>query len=274
MAQMTALMSPTLGPIARTVAIAPIGDKGPPEILDSAAIIARRTLQLADPFEDMGAMIIRHLALRVSEQTGDGAATAAILANALVRAAQPCLAAGSNPVALRRGMERGLEIACAELRRQARMIELPSEIASVAAGAVGDQDVAEMIGEVVDAVGADGAILVENSAGPKTECEYVEGVRWNEGYLSHFLLKPGESTARLLDPRIHATDIALERADQLVPALEACVAAGDRSLLVIAPEVRDAALGLLIANRDRGVVDSVMAVKAPAFGVTQTQILE
>jgi chaperonin GroEL len=274
MTRMTALMSPTLGPTPRTVAIAPIGDNGPPEILDSAAIIARRTLQLADPFEDMGAMIIRHMALRVAEQTGDGAATTAILATSLVRASLPCLTAGYNLVALRRGIERGLEIARAELHRQAHSIELPSEIAAVAVAALGDQDVADLIGEVIDAVGADGAILVENSAGPKTECEYVDGVRWNEGYLSHFLLKPEESTARLLNPRILATDIALERSDQLVPALEACVATGDRSLLVIAPEVRDSALGLLIANRERGVVDSAMAVKAPSFGVVQTRILE
>jgi chaperonin GroEL len=222
----------------------------------------------------MGAMIIRHLALRVFEQVGDGSATAAVLAHALVRAAMPCLAAGCNPTALRRGLERGLDIARAELRRQAYSIELPSEIAAVALGAVGDQELADLVGETIDSAGTDGAILFENAAGPHTECEYVEGVRWNEGYLSNFLLKDGESTARLLSPRILATDIPVERAEQLVPALEACAAAGERSLLLIAPEVRDSAVGMLVVNRERGVLDSAVAVKAPSFGTQQSGILE
>jgi chaperonin GroEL len=274
MGQMAALMRPTLGPVPRTVAIAPVGDSGPPEILDSAATIARRTLQLADPFEDMGAMIIRHLALRVFEQVGDGAATAAVLACALVREAMPCLAAGCSQAALRRGIERGLDIVRVELRRQAHSIELPSEIAAVALGAVADQKLAELIGETIDSVGTDGAILFENAAGPETESEYVDGVRWNEGYLSNFLLKDGESTARLLGPRILATDIPVERAEQLVPALEVCASAGERSLLVIAPEMRDSAVGMLVLNRQRGVLDSAIAVKAPSFGAQQSGILE
>ena len=274
MTQMAALMRPTLGPVARTVAIAPIGSNGAPEILDNAAIIARRTLQLADPFENIGAMIIRHLALRVYEQAGDGSATAAVLATALMRAAVPCLAAGYSPISLRAGMERALDLARAELRGQAQAIELPSDIAAVAVGAVGDQHLAQVIGEAVDSVGSDGAVLVENAAGPRTECEYVDGVQWNEGYLSHFLLKPGETTARLLDPRVLVTDVPLAHSDQLVPVLEACVASGQRSLLVIAPEVGDRAVGLLVANRERGVLDTAMAVKAPSFGVVQIQILE
>jgi chaperonin GroEL len=274
MDQMTALMRPTLGPVAGTVAIAPPGANAPPEVLDSAATIARRTLQLPDRFENIGAMIVRDLALRVFDEVGDGAATAAILATALVRSTAPCLAAGCNPTGLRRGMEHGLEIASAELRRQAQPIELPTEIAAVARGSVGDDKLARLIGEVVDSVGPDGAILFENAVGPHTECEYHDGVSWNEGYLSHFLLKPRETTARLLNPRILATDIPVERAEQLVPVLESCIGSGDRSLLVVAPEVRDAALGLLVLNRERGVLDSVMAVRAPSFGVAQTQIVE
>jgi chaperonin GroEL len=271
---MTALLRPTLGPVARTVAIAPIGDHAAPEVLDSGATIARRTLQLADPFEDMGAMIVRHLVLRMFEQVGDGTVTAAILTHALLRGATPSIAAGSSPVAIRRGMERGLQIARAELRAQAQPITLASEIAAVAFGAVHDQSLANMIGEIVDSVGPDGAVLFENSAGPTTEYEYVDGIRWNEGYLSHFLLKSGESTARLLNPRILVTDIPVERAEQLIPTLEACAAAGDRGILVIAPEVRDSAVGLLVNNREHGVLDHAMAVKAPSFGVLQTHILE
>jgi chaperonin GroEL len=274
MDQMAALMRPTLGPIGGTVAIAPMRTDAAPEILDSGATIARRTLQLADPFENIGAMIVRHLALRVFEEVGDGATTAVILATRLVRSAAPCLAAGCSATDLRRGLQRGAAIASAELRRQAEPIDRPSEIAAVAQAAVGDEKIAALIGEVVDSVGADGAVLFENGVGPETVCEYQDGVSWNEGYLSYFLLRSGESTARLLNPRILATDIPLERAEQLVPVLEACVASGDRSLLVIASEVRDAALGLLVLNRERGVLESVMVVRAPSFGATQTQILE
>ena len=271
---MSALLRPTLGPVPRTVAIAPIGNHGPPEVLDSGATIARRTLQFANPFEDMGAMLVRHLALRVFEHVGDGTVTAAVLAHALLRAATPCIAAGCSPIAIRSGMERGLQIARTELRRQAQPVALPAEIAAVAFGAVRDEALAETIGEIVDSVGPDGAILFENSAGPATNYEYVDGIRWNEGYLSHFLLRAGETTARLLNPRILVTDISVERAEQLVPALEACAGAGERSILVIAPEVRDSALGLLVKNRERGVLDHAMAVKAPSFGAPQTAILE
>jgi len=161
---MTGLMRPTIGPAARTVAIAPIGGNGPPEILDSGATIARRTIQLSDPFADMGAMIVRHVALRVFEQTGDGTATAAILTQSLVREAACQLAAGCSPVELRRGVERGREITRAELRQQARSIEHPVEIASVIAGAVGNPELAAMVGEIVDAVGPEGAVLFENAA--------------------------------------------------------------------------------------------------------------
>jgi chaperonin GroEL len=219
-------------------------------------------------------MIVRDLALRVFEEVGDGAATAAIIATALVRAAAPCLASGSSPVDLRLGLERGLHVASAELHNQVQAIDLPSEIAAVAFAAVGDEKLATLIGEVVDSVGRDGAVLFENGVGAETVCEYQDGLSWNEGYLSHFLLKPGETTARLLNPRIFLSDIAVEQAEQLLPVLEACLASGDRNLLVIAPELRDAALGLLVVNRERGVLDSAVAVRAPSFGVTQSQIAE
>jgi chaperonin GroEL len=272
--QMNDLIRPTLGPTARTVAIAPARSGGPPEILDSAATIARRTIQLADPFEDMGAMLMRDLALRVFEQTGDGVATSVVLARALVRGAVRCVAAGCSPVLIRQGAERGLAAARTELRALSRSIALPGEVASVVAGSLGDSELAKMVGEIVDSVGTEGAVLFENSAGPETTYEYVEGARWNEGYLSYFLLKPGESTARLVNPRILVTDHRLERAEQLVPALEACLATGDRGLLVIAPQVGDSAVSLLVVNRERGLLDHAMAVKAPSFGVQQTRILE
>jgi len=203
--------------------------------------------------------------------------TAAVLAQSLMHAGVHYVAAGGNPVFVARGMQLGLETAVAELRRQARTIDGPAEIARVVAGSLFQHrsDLAEMLGEVVDAVGPDGAILVEDAPGTTTDREYVDGVRWNEGFVSSFLLRPEEATtSRVLNPRVLITDYALERAEQLVPALEACVGAGDRSLLVVAPEVRDAAVGLLVTNRERRVLDGVLAVKAPGFGIQRTRILE
>lgn len=272
---MASLVRPTLGPLARTVAIQRLVGSQPPEILDSAATIVRRTIQLADPFEDMGGMLIRHLVWRVFEREGDGGATAAVLTQSLVHAGTRYVAAGGNPVLVRRGMERGLAVAMAELRRQAQTIDGPTEIANVVAGSVRNADVADMIGEVVDAVGPDGAILVEDAQGTHTILEYIDGVRWNEGYVSVFLLRQDEgATARMQNPRVLVTDYALERAEDLLPTLEACVRAGERTLLIVAPEIRDSAVGLLVVNRERGVLDGAVAVKAPSFGPQRTRILE
>jgi chaperonin GroEL len=274
MDRMTALVRPTLGPSARTVAIARAGANEAPEVLDSAATIVRRTIQLADPFEDMGAMIVRHLVWRTFETAGDGGATAAVLCQRLVREALTCLAAGYNPVPLRRGVERALAAAVEALGRQARPVELPAEIAGLVAGTVRDPALAEMIGEVMDAVGPDGAVVIEPGSSTRTVCDYVEGVEWNEGYVSHFLLPEDQTTVRLSEPFVLLTDQVVERAEQLVPALEACVKAGGRSLLVVAADVRDPAVGLLVLNRERGILDSAVAVKAPSLGVQRTRILE
>ena len=274
MSLMTGLLRPTLGPTARTVAIARLVGSGPPEILDSAATIARRTIQLADPFEDMGAMLVRDMVWQLFERVGDGTATAAVLAQALVRGSARCIAAGVSAASVRRGIERGLAVALAELRRRARAIEGPAEIANVAAGVVRDPALTEMIGEIVDSVGPDGAALVEDAEASETGYEYVDGLRWNEGYVSPHLLEAGQTTARLINPRIFVTDRPLERAEQLLPAVEVCVAAGERRLLVIAPEVRDSAVALLVVNRRNGVLESAVAVRAPAVGAQRTRILE
>jgi chaperonin GroEL len=276
--RMASLLRPTLGPLPRTVAIGRLsGLSQGPEVLDNGAVIARRTLQLADPFEDMGGMLVRHLAWRMYERAGDGSATAAVLAQALMHAGVRYIAAGGNPVSVTRGMQRGLHVALDALRCQARTIDGPADIARLVGGnvSVGGADLAEMLGEVMDAVGPDGAVLVQDAQGTRTEHEYVDGMRWNEGIVSTFLLRPDEAvTSRMMNPRIFVTDYWLERAEQLVPVLEACVAAGERNLFIVASEVRDSAVGVLVANRERGLLDGVVAVKAPSFGVQRTRILE
>jgi chaperonin GroEL len=273
--RMTALLRPTLGPLARTVVIGRMVGSDPPEVLDSGATIARRTLQLADPFEDMGAMLIRHVAWRTHELVGDGSSTAAVLACSILAGGLRYVEAGGNPVRVRAGLELGLEVALRELCRQARPIDGPRDIANLIAGAVREVELAEMLGEIVDAAGPDGAILVEDAQTTRTSCEYLDGVRWNEGYLSSFLLRSDQiSGARLINPRILVADHPLARAEDLLPVLEVCVAAGERNLFIVAPEIGDAAVGLLTLNRERGVLDGAMAVRAPSMGEQRAAILE
>lgn len=274
MSKMARLLSVTLGPRAHTVAMAPMIGQRPPEILDSAAIIARRMTGVGDPFEDMGAMIVRHLAWRVHERVGDGVATAAVLSHALVEQAEIQIAAGASPVSLKRGIERGLEATLGALARQTRRVDEAEEIAALIAGTVRDPDLAARIGSIVEAVGPDGSILIEEGEGIETTWEYEEGVRWHEGYVSPHLLKKGETVVRLLEPRILVTNHIVERVEQLLPALEACAAAGERSLLVIAQDVRDAAVAIMVLNREGSQFDHVMAAKAPHFGDQRAGILD
>lgn len=274
MRTMTRLLRVTLGPRARTVMIAPLVTTRPPEILDSAAVIARRMTGVGDYFEDMGAMLVRHLCWRVHERVGDGVATAAVLTQAIVERAETYIAAGGSPVPIKRGIELGLAAALAELRRQARRVDEPAELAALIGGTVRDQELAQRIGSIVDAVGPDGSIQIEDGDGIETISEYLEGVRWNEGYISPHLLKDGETTVRLMEPRILVTNHHVERVEQLLPSLEACAAAGERSLLVIAPEVKDAAIALMVVNRQRNQFDQIMAAKAPHFGEQRAGILD
>lgn len=274
MSRMARLLRVTLGPAGRSVMIAPLVGQRPPEVLDSAAIVARRMTGVGDPFEDMGAMIVRHLAWRLFERVGDGVATAAVLTQAIVEGAEVYLAAGGSAVGVRRGLERARDAVLADLRRQARRVDEPEEIAALIAGTLRDPDLAARIGSIVEAVGPDGSIQVEDGDGVETTWEYLDGVRWAEGYLSPHLLKKGETTVRLLEPRILITNRHVERVEELLPALEACAAAGERTLLVVAPAIKEAALALLVANRERDRFDHIMAVKAPHFGDQRAGILD
>ena len=275
MQRMTSLVRPTLGPLPRTIAIDHIVGSRPPEVLDNAALIARRTLQLRDPFEDMGGMLIRHLVWRVYDQVGDGAATAAVLAEALTRAGVRYIAAGGNPIPIRRGMQAGLEVVVAELERQARAIDGPDEIARASSAACA---MLSWPGSSARSSMPWGPTAPSASRTPRARRpshEYIDGVRWNEGYVSPFLLdQDAGSTIRLLDPRILVTDYVLERAEDVLPTLEACVAAGEQRLFIVAPEIRDGVVGVLVANRQRGVLDGAIAVRAPLFGSLREGVLE
>jgi chaperonin GroEL len=259
---MSRLAALTYGPTPRTVAIQRLVGSGPPEILDSAATIARRTIELPDPFENAGAMLVRDTLLGVQERVGDGGALAAVLLHRLLVESARYLAGGGDAVELRAGLETGLACVHCALESQVQPIDTATQIQSLIASLVTDPHVVEVLAEVLEAVGAEGVVLVEGGQSLDTTREYLDGVRWDEGYLSPHFVKDG-SVARVVQPCILVTDLAIERAEQLVPLLEVCVASGRRQLMIVGPEVRDAAMGLVFANLQRGVLDGAVAVKAP-----------
>lgn len=271
---MAALVMPTLGPLARLVVIAGQFPRDTPEVLDHAATILRRTIQTDDPFADMGAMLIRQLAWLVFRRVGDGSATAVTLAHALIHEAAVAIAAGADPNAMRRGITAGLAAARAALCEQARTVDTAAGLAGCIAGIVRDAALADCIGEVVESVGPDGAVLIEDWKGTSITIDYLDGLRWPSGLLSPYLLSADETSGRLQEPRIFVTDRVLTNLDDVMPVLEACVTAGERCLLVIAPEVGAAVLGLLVTNRDHGVLDGVLAVRAPGDEHTRAAIIE
>jgi chaperonin GroEL len=269
---MAALVAPTLGPTARTVAVGSLVSKTP-EVLDSGATIARRTIQLADPFEDMGGMLLRHVLLSVVERTGDGTATTAVLTHALVHALHRYVAQGGNTVEVDRGLDCALHGVLDALRVQARPIEGADAISGVAAAVVGDSHIASVIGEIFDATGPDGAVVVESGEATDTTFEYMQGVRWDGGLVSEVFLDAGQATARLLEPRILLADCVLETPEQVLPVLEACLSEGERRLFIVAQHVREPVVALLAINRQRGVLEGVAAVRAPSTGDTRAAIL-
>jgi chaperonin GroEL len=270
--QMAGLVAPTLGPIAGTVAIDSLVSQTP-EVLDSGATIARRTIQLADPFEDMGGMLVRDLLRQVFERVGDGTATTAVLTRALVHGVERYLTAGGNARQVERELRCALEVAVEALSAMAQPIDGARAIANVVASVVNQPRVAEVVGEVLETTGPDGAVVVEGGEAIETTFEYIEGVRWDEGVFSEVFLAGGQTTVRLLEPRILVTDCMLERAEQVMPVLEACLAAGERRLLVIAPDIREAVVGLLALNVERGVFESIVAVRTPSTGDVRAAIL-
>jgi chaperonin GroEL len=267
------LVEPTLGPLPRTVLVSPVtGDR--PEALDSAATIARRIYQLASAEDNVGAMLMRHLTWRVFEEVGDGTATAAVIAGTLVQEAHRAITAGAGAVGLRRGIEQGRDLALQVLREQARPLDGRGPLAAVIGGAIHDDGIAGKVAEVLTSVGVDGAIMVEDGIDVATTYEYVDGMRWNEGWHSPSFRRGPETTIQQLEPRILIAGAPIERPEQLVPAIEACRQTETRELFVIAPSIGDAALATLLLNRERGVLTNAVAVKAPSYGEMRAAILQ
>ncbi|MDQ3702869.1 MAG: chaperonin GroEL [Chloroflexota bacterium] len=277
--QMANVLRVTLGPMARAVVMAPIISTRAPELLTDSATIARRIIELPDPYVNMGAMLIRHMAWRMREKVGNGAATAAVIAQALLHEANYQFSAGANVMMLKRGIERGLGTAYAELQGLARPMESPEQIEAMAiAAAAGDVEIGRYVAEMLEIIGTDGVILVEDHAGRKTDREYVEGLQWDSGYVSaYFCTDLDRMEAVVENPIILSTDVNVETAQQILPIMEVIMAKKDElgigGFVLIANEISGPALAIMVANTEKKTLPC-LGIKAPGAGDRRVRILE
>ena len=261
----------TLGPRGRTVIID--RDFGPPQIVNSGVVVAR-SIELEDRFENMGAQLLREVASRTSEMAGDGTTTATVLAHSMIQEGLKYLAAGMNPMDLKRGIDLAVDAVVKELKKLAQPSTTSQEIAHVASiSANNDRSIGELLANAMDKVGRDGAISIEDGTGLVSEHEVVEGLQFDRGYLSSYFINSTEKQAVLLEnASILLCEQKLSAVKDLVPLLEA-VAQSGAPLLVIAEDVDADALAMLVINNMRGVVKTC-AVKAPGFGDKRKAMLQ
>ena len=260
----------TLGPKGRNVVL----DKkyGAPLITNDGVTIAKE-IELEDPFENMGAQLIKEVATKTNDIAGDGTTTATLLAQAIVREGLKNLAAGANPMVLKRGIEAATEAAVEGLKEISRPISGKQAIAQVASISAGDETIGQLISDAMDKVGNDGVITVEESKTMKTELTTVEGMQFDRGYASAYMVTDSDKmVAELADPMILITDKKISNIQEILPVLEQVVQAG-RKLLIIAEDVEGEALATLVLNKLQGRFTCV-AVKAPGFGDRRKEMLQ
>jgi chaperonin GroEL len=253
----------TLGPKGRNVAL----DKkwGAPTITHDGVTVAKE-IELENPYENMGAQLLKEAATRTNDIAGDGTTTATLLAYTVITEGMKNVAAGANAMLLKRGILAGAEAVVDAIAEQATELTTTEEIASVAAISAQDREIGELIAEVMDKVGKDGVITVEESKGLEFETEYVEGMQFDRGYISpYFITNPEAMESVIEEPYILIHDKKISAAQDLVPILEKLVQRGARNLVVIAEDIDGEALATLVLNRLRGMLNC-LAVKAPGFG--------
>jgi chaperonin GroEL len=261
----------TLGPKGRNVVL----DKkfGAPTITNDGVTIARE-IDLPEPFENMGAQLLKEVATKTNDVAGDGTTTATVLAQAIVNEGLRNLAAGANPMILRRGLEKGTEAVINEIKSMSKPVETREEIAQVASISAADAEIGELIAEVMEKVGKDGVITVEEGRGLAMEKEYTEGMQFDRGYLSQYMTTNNEHTvAELSNPYILITDKKISAIADILPILERILQSGTKDMLIIAEDVDGEALATLVVNKLRGAFN-VVAVKAPGFGDRREAMLE
>ncbi|HAE85252.1 MAG TPA: chaperonin GroEL [Anaerolineaceae bacterium] len=261
----------TLGPKGRNVAL----DRkyGSPTITHDGVTVAKE-IELEDPFENMGAQLLKEAATKTNDIAGDGTTTSTVLAHAMVTEGLKNLAAGANPMLLKRGIEAASKAVAESIHDQAIMITTKEEIASVATISAQDSEIGDLIADVMDKVGKDGVITVEESKGLEFETEYVEGMQFDRGYISPYFITDNEHMeASIEDPYILVYDKKISAAADIVPLLEKLVQVGKREILIIAEDVDGEALATLVLNKIRGMLN-VIAVKAPGFGDRRKAMLQ
>ena len=260
----------TLGPKGRNVVLEKAF--GSPLITNDGVTIAKE-IELDDHFENMGAKLVAEVASKTNDIAGDGTTTATVLTQAIVREGLKNVTAGANPVGIRRGIELATKAAVEELHRISRPVESKEAIAQVAAISSGSAEVGELIAEAMEKVGNDGVITIEESKGIETELDVVEGMQFDRGYLSQYMVTDNDKMIATLDnPFILITDKKVSNIQEIIPLLEQIVQQG-RALLIIADDVDGEALPTLVLNKLRGTFN-VVAVKAPGFGDRRKAMLE
>lgn len=260
----------TLGPKGRNVVL----DKkfGSPTITNDGVTIARE-VELEDPFENMGAQLVKEVATKTNDVAGDGTTTATVLAQAIIREGLKNVAAGANPMILKKGIEKAVAATVGEIKKIAKPIESKAAISQVASISAADQEIGKLIAEAMETVGNDGVITVEESQSIGTTLELVEGMQFDRGYISGYMITDTDKMeAVLTDPYILITDKKITSIQDILPVLEKVVQGG-KPLLIIAEDIEGEALATLIVNKLRGTFTCV-AVKAPGFGDRRKAMLE
>ena len=261
----------TLGPKGRNVAI----DRrfGSPTITHDGVSVAKE-IELDDPFENMGAQLLKEAATKTNDIAGDGTTTSTVLAHSIVTEGMKNLAAGFNPMLLKWGIEASTKAVAEKISEQAIEVTTKDEIANVASISAQDRVIGELIADVMDKVGKDGVITVEESKGLEFETEYVEGMQFDRGYISpYFITNPESMEVEVEEPYILVHDKKISAATDIVPVLEKLVQVGKRELVVIAEDIDGEALATLVLNKLRGMLN-VVAVKAPGFGDRRKAMLQ
>ena len=260
----------TLGPKGRNVVL----DKkfGAPTITNDGVTIAR-DIDLEDPFENMGAQLVKEVATKTNDVAGDGTTTATLLAQAMIHEGMRNVAAGANPMIIRKGIEKAVNALVAEIKNSAKKVEDKESIAQVASISAADEEIGKLIAEAMEKVGKDGVITVEESKGMGTSLSVVEGMQFDRGYISPYMVTDTDKMEAILnDPYILITDRKISAIADLLPVLEKVVQQG-KELVIIAEDVEGEALATLVVNKLRGTFRAV-AVKAPGFGDRRKAMLE
>ena len=260
----------TLGPKGRNVIL----DKtyGTPLITNDGVTIAKE-IELEDSFENMGAQIVKEVATKTNDVAGDGTTTATVLAQAMINEGVKNLAAGANPIILRKGMQKATDAAVAAILKMSSKVNGKEQIAKVAAISAGDEQVGQMVADAMDKVSKDGVITIEESKTMQTELDLVEGMQFDKGYVSAYMATDMDKMEAVLDdPMILITDKKISNIQDILPILEDIMKQG-RKLLIIAEDVEGEALSTLVLNKLRGVF-TVVAVKAPGYGDRRKAMLQ